>query len=31
MAIPTSLQELIDQMEPQIKAAFLDAVDDIER
>jgi hypothetical protein len=28
-ALPSSLQELIDQMEPQVKAAFLDAISDI--
>lgn len=29
MAIPTSLQELLDQMEPEVRQAFLDAIDDI--
>jgi len=29
MALPSSLQELIDQMEPQVRQAFLDAIDDI--
>jgi len=29
MALPTSLQELLDQMEPQVRQAFLDAVADI--
>jgi hypothetical protein len=28
-ALPSSLQELIDQMEPQVKAAFLEAIADI--
>ena len=29
MALPTSLQELLDQMEPQVRQAFLDAISDI--
>jgi hypothetical protein len=29
MAIPTSLQELLDQMEPRVQQAFLDAIADI--
>jgi len=28
-ALPTSLQELLDQMEPQVRQAFLDAIADI--